>query len=195
MASKDRANLLAAQEVFGRKGYAGTTMKMIAEKAGVAFGLVSHYFGTKEELFLAAGFDMVDRVLGAIRPQMEQAETGLAAVRAFISAYLGFTLENKATFPVLIRCSPFSDVETLVDRRRIAAKFTELFTAIESCLARGMEDGSIRQLPVKPTALFIYSNILGAVRTYFLTPFHLPGLFEETVEYVLRSIAAPLPLA
>lgn len=192
MANKDRAILLAAQELFGRKGYAGTTMKMIADKAGVAFGLVSHYFGTKEELFLAAGFDMVDSVLAAVRPELAKAENGLEAVRAFVSAYLAFTLENKATFPVLIRCSPFSDVETLVDRKRIAAKFAEIFAAIEDALARGMADGSVRELPVKATALFIFSNILGAVRTYFLTPFHLPGLFDETVKYVLRSVARPL---
>lgn len=189
MANKDRAILLAAQELFGRKGYAGTTMKMIAEKAGVAFGLVSHYFGTKEELFLTAGFDMVDRVLEAVRHETGHSENGLECVRAFLSTYLNFTLENRNTFPILIRCSPFSDVETLVDRKRIAAKFTELFVVIEGCLSRGMADGSILRLPVRETALLIYSNILGAVRIHFLTPFHLPGLYDETIDYVVRSIA------
>jgi AcrR family transcriptional regulator len=41
--SKRDEILSAAQELFAEFGYAGTTMRMIAQRAGVAFGLVSHY--------------------------------------------------------------------------------------------------------------------------------------------------------
>ncbi len=67
MASRRDEILAAAQTLFAEYGYAGTTMRMIAEQAGVAFGLVSHYFGNKEKLFLVAGQEMIDAMLAVIR--------------------------------------------------------------------------------------------------------------------------------
>ena len=75
--SKRDEILAAAQALFAEYGYAGTTMRMISERAGVAFGLVSHYFGSKENLFLAAGHEMIDAMLALIRRDMEVAENGL----------------------------------------------------------------------------------------------------------------------
>ncbi|MBB6627414.1 TetR/AcrR family transcriptional regulator [Nocardioides sp. KIGAM211] len=50
-----RAAILgAARELFAASGYAGTTMRAVAASAGVDAALVHHYFGTKDDLFLAA---------------------------------------------------------------------------------------------------------------------------------------------
>lgn len=38
--------------VFAEYGYYGTTMKKIAEKTGLSYGLVYHYFESKEAIFL-----------------------------------------------------------------------------------------------------------------------------------------------
>lgn len=187
--SKRDEILAAAQELFAGYGYAGTTMRMIAEKAGVAFGLVSHYFGNKENLFLVAGHEMIDAMLAAIREDMAQARNGLEAVDIFVTSYLNFTQTHRATFPTLIRCSPFSDDNPHLDRRKIAAKFAELIQEIEINLERGIADGSIAPLPVRECAHMIYAAIVGAVRTVFLTPFGDPALFEEARRFILRGIA------
>ncbi len=47
------AILAAAREAFADKGFDGATMRAIATNAGVDPALVHHYFGTKEQLFLA----------------------------------------------------------------------------------------------------------------------------------------------
>ncbi|HET9841164.1 MAG TPA: TetR family transcriptional regulator [Nocardioides sp.] len=44
----------AARAAFGEKGFAGTTIRAVASSAGVDAALVHHYFGTKDDLFLAA---------------------------------------------------------------------------------------------------------------------------------------------
>lgn len=44
--------LAAALELFCEHGFAGTSTRRIAERAGVAEGLVFHYFATKEALLL-----------------------------------------------------------------------------------------------------------------------------------------------
>lgn len=48
------AILAAAAAVFAEHGYPGTTVRAIADRAGVTHGLVLRHFGSKEQLFLAA---------------------------------------------------------------------------------------------------------------------------------------------
>ena len=50
-----RAAILAeARTRFAAQGYAGTSVRAVAAAAGVDAALVHHYFGTKDDLFLAA---------------------------------------------------------------------------------------------------------------------------------------------
>ncbi|MBY0339127.1 MAG: TetR/AcrR family transcriptional regulator [Acetobacteraceae bacterium] len=62
----------AAFEEFAAQGYAGATMTGVAARAGVAKGLVYHYFPTKEALFRAV-------VQAAIEPAFAAAEREVAA--------------------------------------------------------------------------------------------------------------------
>jgi len=48
------AILEAARARFGELGFAGTTIRAVAGDAGVDAALVHHYFGTKDDLFLAS---------------------------------------------------------------------------------------------------------------------------------------------
>jgi AcrR family transcriptional regulator len=50
-----RAEILAsARTLFADRGFKGTSMRAIASEAGVDPALVHHYFGTKDDLFMAA---------------------------------------------------------------------------------------------------------------------------------------------
>jgi AcrR family transcriptional regulator len=46
--------LAAARAAFAEKGFRGTTIRAVASAAGVDPALVHHYFGTKDDLFVAA---------------------------------------------------------------------------------------------------------------------------------------------
>ena len=48
------AILSAARESFAHKGFAGTTIRAVAADAGVDPALVHHYFGSKDDLLVAA---------------------------------------------------------------------------------------------------------------------------------------------
>lgn len=190
--SKKEKILIAAQELFARCGYAGTTMKMVAKQAGVASGLVFHYFDSKEKLFMTAGTDLIDTMIIVLQDKTKDCSNGCEALGAFVKAYLDFTIENEKTFPTIIRCSPFSDDNPDLDRKKIGAKFKELINMIEDFLRRGIEDGSVVDLPVAQTAFMVYANIIGAVRTRFLAPYDIPGLFDEAGEFIMRSVCTPL---
>ena len=52
--------LEAAREAFGEHGFAKTTIKLIALKAGLAQGTVYTYFDNKEQLFLSVTGEILD---------------------------------------------------------------------------------------------------------------------------------------
>ena len=82
------AILAAARESFAAAGFGGTTIRAIATAAGVDAALVHHYFGSKEDLFVAALEFPVDprAVIGAAvaGPAEEAAEK---LVRTFLSVW------------------------------------------------------------------------------------------------------------
>ena len=53
-ADRRAAILVAARESFAAQGFRGTTIRGVARAAGVDPALVHHYFGSKDDLFLAA---------------------------------------------------------------------------------------------------------------------------------------------
>ena len=78
----------AARSAFAERGLAGTTIRSVASAAGVDASLVHHYFGTKDELFLAAMSLPVDprQIIGpALVGGVEGA--GERLLRAFLSLW------------------------------------------------------------------------------------------------------------
>jgi AcrR family transcriptional regulator len=53
-AASKNALLQAAQTLFGRQGFEGTTIREIGEQAGVDASLIARYFGSKADLYIAA---------------------------------------------------------------------------------------------------------------------------------------------
>lgn len=69
---QQRQNIIrAALAEFSQTGFAGTSLRTIAREAGVAHGLIRHYFQGKEELFHSAA----DYLFGELaKPLMQAAE-------------------------------------------------------------------------------------------------------------------------
>jgi AcrR family transcriptional regulator len=191
LTDKQENVLIAAQRLFGLHGYSGATIKMIAKEAGVSFGLVSHYFGNKEQLFLTAGFHMIDSLLDRVGATMLETDAGIDNIRKFIRGYFDVATDHPNRYLVIVRCSPYTPHEPDVDRSSIAEKFNEIIEELQYFLLRGIKDGSIRDdIMVEETALLIYATVVGTVRTQLVTPFQCDTLFEESIEFILRSIEA-----
>src|SRR3954453_10534088 len=93
----------AAVRVFARKGFHGSRVGDIAEEAGVAHGLLYHYFRSKDEVLETIFRDAwerlaseTDRIAGADLPLREQ-------LRRFARIYLGSWLVTPELIPVLVR--------------------------------------------------------------------------------------------
>jgi AcrR family transcriptional regulator len=80
--------LTAARASFAEKGFRGTTIRAVAASAGVDPALVHHYFGTKDDLFLAALQMPVDprELLGPVVAQGPDG-AGERLLRIFLSVW------------------------------------------------------------------------------------------------------------
>jgi AcrR family transcriptional regulator len=82
------AILAAARDVFAERGFDGASIRAIAATAGVDPALVHHYFGPKEQLFLATVGAPVNP--GELIPTIlegERSEMGERLVRLFVSVW------------------------------------------------------------------------------------------------------------
>ena len=87
-ADKRRLILDAAVRVFARQGFHQCRVSDIADEAGVAYGLVYHYFSSKEEilnnLFIERWQVMLDAIAEIDRREDIAARDKLYAVASFI---------------------------------------------------------------------------------------------------------------
>ncbi|MEV4124482.1 TetR family transcriptional regulator [Nocardia sp. NPDC049707] len=93
------ARILAhARTLFAESGYDRTTIRAVATGAGVDPGLVIHYFGSKQQLFLSAigsgsallaggsAADIAEQLLDRLRDSMiEEPVTSLAMLRSMLT--------------------------------------------------------------------------------------------------------------
>lgn len=78
----------AAITQFAERGFHGTTMRDIAQRAGVSQGLLHHHFGNKEGLWRTAGQHLSDAfmtyVADALKPEAPSAEAVPNAMRTYL---------------------------------------------------------------------------------------------------------------
>jgi TetR/AcrR family transcriptional regulator, fatty acid metabolism regulator protein len=136
---KRRQILDAAVRVFARSGYHSCRVGDITEEAGVAHGLLYHYFKSKDEVLEAVFRDAWGDVLEAFRG-IEASDEKPREQLGHVAAIL---LRSWRRDPDLVRVlvreigrSP--QVQTKVD------ELGQAFTTIERIVARGQRDGTFR---------------------------------------------------
>jgi len=78
----------------GRVGSLDVTVGQIAKRAGMSSGLAHHYFGGKEQIFLAAMREILTRFGEQVRRELAGAETPMQRLNGIVSA--SFHAENFA---------------------------------------------------------------------------------------------------
>ncbi|WP_157961898.1 choline-binding transcriptional repressor BetI [Acuticoccus kandeliae] len=82
-----RASLIeAAITEIGNTGSLDVTVSQVARRASVSSALAHHYFGSKEQLFLAAMREILTRYRRDVVARLTRAETPLARLNAIIDA-------------------------------------------------------------------------------------------------------------
>jgi AcrR family transcriptional regulator len=140
-AQEDKRRLLldAAVRVFARKGYHAARVGDIAEEAGVAYGLLYHYFSSKEEVLR----NVFRETWRALIATMESVERGEDTPREQLRKIAEILLRSWKRDPDLVRVL----VLEVTRSQLLAGEMDEIvasFSVIQAIVERGQADGSIR---------------------------------------------------
>src|SRR5436189_1146973 len=135
---KRRLILDAAVRVFARKGYHASRVGDIAEEAGVAHGLLYHYFASKEELLETVFRETWSDLLEAFARVVATDATAAEQLRQVTAILLRSWRRDPDLVRVLVR--EVGRSQTLPSR---VTEIGAVFRAIEEIVARGQEAGEL----------------------------------------------------
>ena len=169
------AILAAAVEEFTENGYAGARVDSIASRAGVNKRMLYHYFGDKEQLYLA--------VLESGYAGIRSAEAGLQladlAPRDAIARLVAFTWDYFIAHPEflsLLSTENFHKAKFLKRSARVLKLHPQLVSMISDVLRRGEATGEFRS-GVDPVHVYISIASLGIF--YLSNRWTLSTIFER----------------
>jgi len=157
-----RRILKAALRLFAAHGYAGTSIRMIAQSAGISVGLLYNYFPSKADL-LGALFEESMRDVQASFASAEAASTPSARIERLVRSSFEILDANRDFWRTSygVRMQP-AVVAGLGKRLRT------WMATIQSTLARYVKDAGSRQPEVDAALLFALSD--GVSQHYVLDP-------------------------
>ena len=162
-ASRRSEILRAAIEVFAGKGYHGCRIADVAKHAGVAYGLVYHYFKNKEELLESVFQASFGRFAKAID---QLAEADVPPVE-LLERIVDFAFDAFLTDPKAIKVLIFEIVRSPAFREAAhVSAMQHTMEATATIIARGQKHGELRD----DVAPFLAASMLfGAVETALTT--------------------------
>ncbi len=153
--STQARGLAEAARLFAEHGYAGTSMRQIADAMDLTMGTIYHYFASKEEILyqicrstLSDGFDRLERTIASLPPESSDIDA--------ISACLIVHVET-ITDSLHAQTTMLTELRSLQGKNRveIASLRRRYASLVEDIVRRGQTSGAIR------------SNLSAAVITLF----------------------------
>ncbi|HEX6021122.1 MAG TPA: TetR/AcrR family transcriptional regulator [Solirubrobacter sp.] len=188
---KRRVILDAAVRVFAREGFHTCRVSDIADEAGVAYGLVYHYFKSKDQVLDTLFLERWDVLLDAIRETDAQS----IPAREKLGHIAGFIIESYRHDPDLMKV-------IIVEVTRAAnsfgavhiGKIGEAYTLIRGVVEKAQQAGEFRsEIPAEFAVMAFYGAIEQVLTGWI---FGLLGDDEDRYEraktYVVETICGGL---
>jgi TetR/AcrR family fatty acid metabolism transcriptional regulator len=186
-AEKRRLILDAAVRVFARQGFNQCRVSDIADEAGVAYGLVYHYFRSKDEVLDTLFLERWNVMLDVIRDLYGQD----LAPREKLYAIASFIVDSYRHDPELMKV-------IVVEVTRAANSFgqthlekiTEAYELIAGIVARAQADGLFKDTVTPRFAALAFYGAIEQVLTgwIFGTLEQGEGAYERAKDYVIETI-------
>jgi TetR/AcrR family fatty acid metabolism transcriptional regulator len=193
-ADRRRQILDAAVRVFAQKGFTQCRVSDIAEEAGVAYGLVYHYFGSKDEvldtLFLER-WDVMVALIGDIDEQEIPARDKLYAIASFIVDSYRHDPDLMKVIIVEVTRAANSFGQTHLDVIRKA------YGRIGDIVARGQADGEFSDVVTPQFAALAFYGAIEQVLTGWIFDFLPKGEaeYEQAKTFVIETVCGGLDAA
>jgi AcrR family transcriptional regulator len=141
--SERRDEILAiAAQLFAERGFAATTVREIADAAGILSGSLYHHFDSKESMVDELVHEMLDRVLAAYRRILAAGDAPEVALRALVREAFAAIATDRATVAVMVNeWNLFVQFPRFAYLRDIEEETERLWVSV---IERGAESGAFR---------------------------------------------------
>ncbi len=163
--AKRRQILRAATKVFARKGFLGARVGDIASEAGIAYGLIYHYFENKEDLLNS----LFQEHWGIALKVMEDIQGSKVGLEEKLLHVTSFFLEAWRMEPDLVEVLMIEVVRSpkFLEEDNLKA-FRRSFTVLEGMFREHLERGELRA-DISPKLLsFLFLGNLEILLTGFV---------------------------
>src|SRR5436190_7541158 len=152
---KRKAILDAAVRVFARQGYDASPVGDVAKEAGVAYGLVYHYFGSKEAVLEAVFREQWGRLLAAVEVAEGMGETAPEQLALVVKIVLRTWRDDPDLVRLLVReITRSPHIQDELD------EIGQAFASLERIIRRGQEEGTLRrELDARLAAWMLYGAL------------------------------------
>jgi TetR/AcrR family fatty acid metabolism transcriptional regulator len=190
-AEKRRVILDAAVRVFARRGFNGCRVSDIADEAGVAYGLVYHYFRSKDEVLDTLFLERWNVMLDVIR-DLDQHEF---TPREKLATITGFIIDSYRHDPELMKV-------IIVEVTRAAnsfgqthfAKIREAYELIAEIVADAQGRGDFKDTVTPQFAALAFYGAIEQVLTGWIFDLLPEGEaeYEQAKDFVVETICGGL---
>ncbi len=190
--SKKRDIIDAAIFLFAQNGFSATPTTAVAKKAGVAQGLIFHYFKTKEGILVEIIAELGDKYISETDKIIANSENGLDAIINIIQFHFMFENENTTELMVLL----LHDIPPAIDSQSTEAsivlcnRIDQTIAQLKECINKGQADGSIRNDASSESAFIIRALLNGLSRLHFSMqdkPDYKTAIFEA-IQFCRKSL-------
>lgn len=154
--------LLAALKIFTRKGFAATKMSDIAGEVGISYGLVYHYFQSKDDIFT----ELIEYAVSSIGNVMDQIrnETGdpLEQIRKIVYRVLNSVEQKEASGYYYVLVMNAITCEAIpVSSGKIIRESMDRLRIFSEIISEGQKKGEIREGDPAELAIAGFSAVIG----------------------------------
>ena len=157
IAAEDKRKLLldAAVRVFAKRGYHGSRVGDIAEEAGIAHGLLYHYFSSKEEVLATVFSENWGELLARFRAVEESDEPAPLKLEGLAKILLRTWRNDPDLVTVMVR-----EVARSAHLQAQVREVREAFAILERVIEQGQREGAFRQdVDARFAAWIVYGGL------------------------------------
>ncbi len=185
-----RALLDGAHDLFGRLGYAETTLGDVAAHAGLGRTTFYDYFSDKEDLLASLVEELLPKVFAAMIGELPPSLPPRDELAALVFMMVEFVVSDPVFGLILHTDVPRLGPEA---QQRIGASHQNLISEFARIYRTGVAAGQFRKMPFDLAGHFILDVVMSGARTLLngkepKKRFH--EVADETVRFLLGGLAA-----
>ena len=181
--------LRQAIETFAESGFRNTDVQVIADRAAVGKGTVYRYFGSKEELFWAATYEVLVLLQEYMFADIDDIDDPLEALRALGRAHANFFQQNPSFLEIFVlHRAEFRGTVPPLHKEYHEQMIGRIVRLVEQGIARGQ----VRPADPRGIVISLGAVLFGTIMfaCHVADQYSLTELSELSVQSFLRGIRA-----